>query len=253
MILLGKTESLREKKREEILKKLKLTQLVFLILFLFPIALFVLFGFNILAIKPYFDSDLQQPVAMLVNGTDIGTAFLISPTKMLTARHVVEKKKIGESVQVIFEKTKTRKEVTARILYYPTTDIMVTDNKVTMDYFLSDFAVLEVPEIKDILPIELGNSDEVVELDDVILVGYPGADYSISQGNINSLTFKELNLFKLDATSNPGNSGGPCILKNNKQVIGILVGGSGPDYQGENIALKINDVKKILENVKIVF
>jgi hypothetical protein len=29
------------------------------------------------------------------------------------------------------------------------------------------------------------------------------------------------------------------------------VGGSGPQYQGENVAMKINDVKKILANLKI--
>jgi len=42
-------------------------------------------------------------------------------------------------------------------------------------------------------------------------------------------------------------------LKNDNTVIGILVGGSGPQYQGENVALKINDVKRILDNAKIIY
>jgi hypothetical protein len=39
-------------------------------------------------------------------------------------------------------------------------------------------------------------------------------------------------------------TGGLCILKDDNTVIGILVGGSRPQYQGQNVALKINDIKK---------
>jgi S1-C subfamily serine protease len=78
-------------------------------------------------------------------------------------------------------------------------------------------------------------------------------DYSITKGNINSEKYQGVNLFKLDATSNPGNSGGPCILKDDNTVIGILVGSSATAQQGENVALKIDDVKKILKSANIIY
>jgi len=99
----------------------------------------------------------------------------------------------------------------------------------------------------------LGESDAVQNLDEVVLIGYPNGDYSITKGNINSDKYQGLNLFKLDATSNPGNSGGPCILKEDNTVIGILVGSSTTAQQGENIAVKISDVKKILAAAKIPY
>jgi len=110
-----------------------------------------------------------------------------------------------------------------------------------------------VSEITDIEPLILGESSAVENLDEVILIGYPNGDYSITKGNINSQKYHDANLFKLDATSNPGNSGGPCILKNDNTVIGILVGGSSIAKQGENIALKIDDVKSMLDRAGISY
>jgi len=133
------------------------------------------------------------------------------------------------------------------------TNFKSSGGQVPIEYFLTDIAVLEVPEISEIVPLELGESDEVNNLDEVILIGYPHGDYSITEGNINSKEFQGYDLFKLDAASNPGNSGGPCILKSDNTVIGILVGGSGPLYQGENVALKINVVKKILDEQHITY
>jgi hypothetical protein len=42
-------------------------------------------------------------------------------------------------------------------------------------------------------------------------------------------------------------------LKDDNTVIGILVGSSAIAQQGENIALKINDVKEILRQAKIQY
>jgi S1-C subfamily serine protease len=246
-MLLGITDNLQEIKRIAIKKRIGVVTTVFLSTMLLPFILFILFHFNIVPSKAPFSNDLQEPVAKLINQDRIGTAFLISPTKMITARHMVENLSIGSTVSVIFEKAKSPTTIIAKVIYIaPTSSQPPTDGKVGMDYFLSDVAVLEVPEISGIEPLELGESSSINTLDEVVLIGYPNNDYSITKGSINSTSFQGMDLFKLDAASNPGNSGGPCILKEDNSVIGILVGGSGANYQGENIAIKIDNVKKLL-------
>jgi len=218
-----------------------------------PLLIWILFYFGVFPNSPPFASDIQEPVAKVVTKSGTGTAFLISPTTLLTARHVVEGMSVGEEVELFFEHAPNKQQVRAKIKYIAPTDKQVIDGHVDMEYFLTDLAVLEVSEINDIEPLILGESSIVQNLDEVILIGYPGGDYSITKGNINSQKYQGVDLFKLDATSNPGNSGGPCILKDDNTVIGILVGGSTIAKQGENIALKIDDVKQILDRVGISY
>lgn len=252
-MLLGITDNLQEQNRIAIKKRIGIVTTVFLMSVFLPFVLYALFHFNIVPSKPAFSADVQEPVAKVVTGSGVGTAFLISPTTLLTARHVVENNKIGDQVDLIFEQSKNQYQTKATIKFIAPTPIHSQNGQVPAEYFLSDVAVLEVSEIKDIEPLVLGESDAVQNLDEVILIGYPNGDYSITKGNINSDKYQGFNLFKLDATSNPGNSGGPCILKDDNTVIGILVGSSATAQQGENIALKISDVKKILSAAKIAY
>ena len=216
-----------------------------------PLLIWALLYFGAIPNNPSFDSDIQEPVAKVVTKSGTGTAFLISPKMLLTARHVVEGMAVGEEVELFFEHSQNQMQVKAKIKYITPTDKKIVNGQVETDYFLTDMAVLEVSEINDIAPLILGESSVVANLDEVILIGYPNGDYSITKGNINSQKYHDADLFKLDATSNPGNSGGPCILKNDNTVIGILVGGSTIAKQGENIALKIDNVKSILDKAGI--
>jgi S1-C subfamily serine protease len=252
-MLLGITDNLQEQNRIAIKKRISVVTTFFLLTVLLPFVLYSLFHFNIVPSKSAFSSDIQEPVAKVVTESGVGTAFLINPTTLLTARHVVENNKVGDQVDLFFEHSKNQLHVKATIKYISPSTIHSVAGTVPAEYFLSDVAVLEVTEISDIEPLVLGDSDAVQNLDEVILIGYPNGDYSITKGNINSDKYQGLNLFKLDATSNPGNSGGPCILKDDNTVIGILVGGSSTGQQGENIALKIADVKKILNDAKIPY
>lgn len=252
-MLLGITDHLQEQNRIAIKNRIGLATTVFLTSVLLPFVLYALFYFNIVPSKSAFSSDIQEPVAKVITISRVGTAFLINPTTLLTARHVVENAKVGDQVDLIFEHSKNQLQVKATIKYIAPSSVRSIAGTVPAEYFLSDIAVLEVSEITDIEPLVLGESDAVQNLDEVILIGYPSGDYSITKGNINSDKYQGLNLFKLDATSNPGNSGGPCILKDDNTVIGILVGSSSTAQQGENIALKINDVKRILNEAKIPF
>jgi V8-like Glu-specific endopeptidase len=252
-MLQGITETIQENKRVSVLKKIRIVTVLFVVTILLPFFIYLLFNLGLITGKSAFNSDIQEPVAKVVTSTGVGTAFLISPTILLTARHVVENNTVGDEVEIFFEQSKSKLNVKAKIKYISPSSFQPVNGQVPMDYFLTDVAVLEVSEITEIEPLQLGESDAVSNLDEVILIGYPNGDYSISKGNINSDKFQGFNLFKLDATSNPGNSGGPCILKNDNTVIGILVGGSGSQYQGENVALKIDDVKRILDNAKISY
>lgn len=250
-MLQGITETIQENKRVSVLKKIRIVTVLFVVSILLPFLIYLLFNLGLITGKPAFNSDIQEPVAKVVASTGVGTAFLISPTILLTARHVVENNKVGDEVELFFEQSKSKLNIKAKIKYISPSSFQPINGQVPMDYFLTDVAVLEVAEITEIEPLQLGESDAVNNLDEVILIGYPNGDYSISKGNINSDKFQGFNLFKLDATSNPGNSGGPCILKNDNTVIGVLVGGSGSQYQGENVALKIDDIKKILQIANI--
>jgi S1-C subfamily serine protease len=252
-MLLGINENIQENNRVLIQRRIRVVTTLFVLSALLPFIIYSLFRFGVVKGKPTFNADVQAPVAKVVTSSGVGTAFLISPTLLLTARHVVENNNIGDEVELFFEQSRNKLYVKGKIKFVVPSNSQSVDGKVQMDYFLNDVAVLEVSEINEIEPLILGESDAVNKLDEVILIGYPNGDYSITKGNINNDKFQGFNLFKLDATSNPGNSGGPCILKNDNSVIGILVGGSGPQYQGENIALKINDVKQFLAKAGIVF
>jgi len=220
-------------------------------LFIMPLLCFMAFQFKWVQAKPEFSNDIEAPVAKIIVDNKVGTAFLVNTTTLFTARHMVLSKKVGDQVEVFFEKSKSQLRVTATIKFIAKTDVQIQPQGVQLDYFLTDFAVLSVPEITEIQPLIIGSSVDAKNLDEVILVGYPGGDYSITKGNINSDKYQGFNLFKLDATANPGNSGGPCISKIDNSVIGILVGGSGKFSQGENVAVKIDDVMKIVKQAGI--
>lgn len=252
-MLLGITENLQENKRIATRKKIAITTSVFLVCLFLPFIIYGLFYFDVVSGKPAFSKDIQEPVAKVVTNTGVGTAFLVSPTTLLTARHVVENNKPGDEVDIVFEQSKTGLKVRGKIKYICPSTTTPGASTVSLEYFCSDVAVIEVPEVNDIEPLVLGESDAVNNLDNVILIGYPNGDYSITPGSINSDKYQGLNLFKLDAAANPGNSGGPCILREDNTVIGILVGTDANATQGSNVALKINDVRKILQqaNVKL--
>jgi S1-C subfamily serine protease len=254
-MLLGKTEKPHQQNGFAVRRRARAATTAFVALICLPFLLYIPFAMGWLGGKPAFGDDLQEPVAKVMTPLGTGTAFLFSPTHLLTARHVVEGMNTGDKVDLLFEHTKNQRQVKGTIKYIAPSNTMGADSlgRVNLQYFLTDMAVLEVDEITDITPLTLGESDAVSNLDEVILIGYPGGDYSISKGNINNDKYQGTNLFKLDATSNPGNSGGPCILKEDNTVIGILVGSNSTQMEGENIAMKINDVKALLDQAGISY
>ena len=64
-----------------------------------------------------YNETLEKAVALLNTGTETGTAFLVSPTKLLTAKHVIQDKGIGDVVELIFEKANPQINTTAKIVW----------------------------------------------------------------------------------------------------------------------------------------
>lgn len=251
-MLLGITPNQKNEAARWAKKSLSIATVFGLLMLFLP---FIVSGiFHLVGPEPSYGS-IEAPVARVETATGTGTAFLVSPNQMMTARHVVEDVSLGDTITVVFEQAKTVLTRQASVTWKAPTQVQVTSqNTAPLEYFLTDAALLTLLEpVNEITPLVLGISEEVSNLEEVILIGYPSGDYSISEGNINSIRYQNEELFKLDATSNPGNSGGPCLRKDDNTVIGILVGGpSNPLVDGENLAIKIDDVLKLLGQAGVV-
>lgn len=228
-------------------RKARTTSAVFWSITLLPLLIYGLYYFGILnSTKRGEFQDLEEVVAFVATNSGTGTAFLVSPTTMLTARHVVEDLNIGDEVLLRFERISPPIETTATLQWKDDTAYPEGD----LDYFLTDAAVLTLTEpdlLADYAPLLIGDSDGIPNLTEVIAIGYPNGDYSITTGKINSDSFEGRDLFKLDAAVNPGNSGGPLLSYDTQEVIGLCVGKRRGIVQGENIAVKINDVVQLVE------
>lgn len=225
-----------------------------------------------IAILPFhlkwFSSATTEPreaVVRIETADGMGSGFLVTPNYILTARHVVEELEIGDEVNVSFTQAKIPLETVAEVVYYKEFSYTKFSSNITpqladyLDYFSSDIALLRLEEeIKQIAPLQLGNSDEL-KAGNVLIMGYGLDDWSEPDGKVTSASFHEnKSLFKLDGSINRGHSGGPVmILQNEKptKVIGIVVGDfstiftnlSGSLVKGESVVLKINKAEQILQ------
>ena len=127
---------------------------------------------------------------------------------------------------------------------------------------LSDIAVIKInPDGLDLVPMEIGNSDELVVGDEVIAIGCPaGIEFmgTVTDGIISSInrdvelnesgTTKTMTLLQTNATINKGNSGGPLINAKG-QVIGINTLKLSADYEGIGFSIPINGALPIISQL----
>lgn len=119
---------------------------------------------------------------------------------------------------------------------------------------VSDIAVLKI-EADGLVPMDLGNSDNVVIGEDVVAIGTPyditlegtmtpgiisGISRNIEVTNDYGTVVKTMTLLQTSAAINPGNSGGPLIDMAG-QVVGITTLKLMNDYEGLGFAIPIND------------
>lgn len=137
---------------------------------------------------------------------------------------------------------------------------------------LSDIAVLKI-EPKDgetFLPLELGDSNELVVGEPVVAIGCPaGIEFinTVTDGIVSSINRnveltdesgnaqKTMALIQTNATINHGNSGGP-LINSRGQVIGINTLKLASDYEGIGFSIPINGavsiITQLIDHKKVV-
>ncbi len=175
----------------------------------------------------------------LYNGYSIGSGFVITEDGyIVTNHHVIED---YSSIKVIFY------------------DGSEYDAELVGSDASSDLAVLKI-EAEGLVPIELGNSDELKVGDEVVAIGTP---YSLSlagtmtQGIISGVNrevtvssgsgagTKTMRLIQTDSSINPGNSGGPLINMQG-QVVGINTLKLMDEYEGIGFAIPMTNAVDII-------
>lgn len=165
----------------------------------------------------------------------IGTGFAVDKNLILTNKHVVS----GQGKYSAVAKDKDGKEKEYRV------------TEINMDPF-NDMALLKI-DGDDLIPLKLGNSDNLQVGQLVIAVGNALGqfDNTVTTGVVSglgrgitasdpleSIAERLDNLIQTDAAINPGNSGGP-LLNSSGEVIGINTAVAGAQNIGFALPIKI--------------
>ncbi|MGL4370665.1 MAG: trypsin-like peptidase domain-containing protein, partial [Spirochaetota bacterium] len=172
--------------------------------------------------------------------TGLGSGFILSEDGFIcTNFHVVGPNgRIVDKITVIIDNDSYKAEVRG---YDPKVDI----------------ALLKIEPKKKLLPVFLGDSDEVKVGDWAIAIGNPfGLSKSFTVGVVSATGRKEVSndresYIQTDAAINPGNSGGP-IINIKGEVIGInrMIYSQSGGYMGIGFAIPISRVKAVLDQLK---
>lgn len=173
--------------------------------------------------------------------TGVGTGSIVdSQGRILTNNHVVQG---AQKITVALDDGRT---FTARLIGADP---------------LSDLAVIKI-DADNLTPVRLGDSDALQVGEDVVAIGFAldlegGA--SVTKGVVSALERSVVNLeglIQTDTDINPGNSGGP-LVNSRGEVVGVNTlalrgsptGGGGPEAQGINFAISINQAKAIMQSL----
>ena len=122
----------------------------------------------------------------------------------------------------------------------------------------NDIAVLKI-EASGLTPAVIGNSNSLTVGDNVSVVGNPLGElnFSVTFGRIGALDRQitgedglgAINMFQIDASVNPGNSGGP-VYNQSGQVVGIVTARyDSAEVEGIGFAIPINDAARIADDI----
>lgn len=118
-----------------------------------------------------------------------------------------------------------------------------------------DIAIIKVKNIKNVTPVTLGTSSDIMLGETVIAIGNPyGLESSVSTGVVSN-TNRILNInnsfsifIQIDAPINPGNSGGPLVNLDG-EVIGINTA-IYKEAQGIGFSIPIDILKRVIYEIK---
>ena len=171
------------------------------------------------------------------SGENSGTAFVVAPGYLATAAHVVSESVACDSrIQLI---DRDRAEHTAVLEGYSSED---------------DIAILSVSD-SSMPPLPLADSSLYQRTEapiKVVTVGYPllGAASDLGEasfsgeGNLSRYDEGKRRFITSGLNVNPGNSGGPVFLRDNWQVVGIILAQLDPSVaEGIGYVVPINDFK----------
>ncbi len=163
----------------------------------------------------------------------VGAGVVVSPTEIVTARHLVFDTVGPITVQLSSGATQTA-------------EVVGTDAR-------TDLALLQVEG--PLTPAEMGHSRDVRVGDRVAAVGNPfGLGHSLSTGVVGALHRKldqgagpRVDFLQLSIPLNPGNSGGPIFALDGR-VIGVL---TGTHAQGQAIAFAV-PAERVTESLPLL-
>ncbi len=182
-----------------------------------------------------------------------GTAFCVDPAGFfVTNAHVAQAAMNQQMTLVLHPGETTQKTLTARVVR--------TDKA-------ADLALLQTVNkgegIAGLTALPLGHDDALVETDPITAFGYPfGRDLALSErsapsisvsvGRITALRRDKdgLQFLQIDASLNPGNSGGP-VLDADGKVIGVVE--AGVEGAALNFAIPVHLLTKFLHTPAIQF
>jgi S1-C subfamily serine protease len=215
-------------------EKIKRLRSVYILLLIgLPILVFQSFKLNWVSYRPAAGDEILSAVGLVKTGTGTGSAFLVSPTKLVTARHVVGNLQLGDVIKVEFVKADLlENEVDAKVLFISQSEARY-----------NDYALLELLKPIVLNPLEIGSAEESIIGNEIAVIGYPFGSFSSTKGSIsNDAAFENESVLQLYAGAWPGNSGGPVIDKQSSKVIGILLSGFEGEGKGITFAVKIDQL-----------
>ena len=193
----------------------------------------------------------KQATALLetTNEDASGTAFCVDPSGLfVTNDHVAEEAVNQKMTLVLHPGEANQKTLIAHVLRTDKDD---------------DLALLKVDGVAGLTSLPLGRDNGLLETDSVTAFGYPfGKDLALSDKSAPSITVsvgritalrrdKEgLQFIQLDASLNPGNSGGP-VLDANGKIVGVVE--AGVPGAALNFAIPVHLLTKFLQTPSIFF
>lgn len=187
---------------------------------------------------PTLASHARDVVYRVQTETNQGSSFLIGPSLLVTNAHVAGDQ--GDTVDV------------------QSNDGAKFEGTVVAADVALDLALVKIPE-QDVEPVDLVGSEDQSVGQQVVIAGYPiGLNFSITTGTaaaIDQVTnlkegHAQAGLLQLDATVNPGDSGGP-VLSADGRVMGMTT--FRPDQSGDRpvqgiaFAVTANDISIALQ------